>query len=424
VLTASDRVVVVGAGQAGVQLADSLRAGGFAGVITLLAREAAQPYQRPPLSKDFLSGAPAGPLPLRGASFFADHGIDARWGVSAERIDTARREVLADGGERVPYTALVLATGADSRRLGVPGEDLADVVSLRTLDDARAAAAALDGARRAVVVGAGFVGLEVAAAARARGVEVTVLAPTRRPLRRSVTPAVSAFLAEAHTLDGVRLELGDGVAELRAGAPGSARAGRVAAVVTTSGRELPVDLVVVGVGAAPATGLAAAAGLRIEDGVAVDGSLRTSAADVYAIGDCASFPSAHAGRRVRLESVQNAADQARHLATVLLGGSPGPYRELPWFWSHQGRTKVQIAGLVRPHAACVVRGDRAAGRFSVFSYDGGELVSVESVNSPADHLAARRILGAGRTVPPEDAEDPGFDLKAYSRMPCPEPAPA
>ncbi|WP_369046875.1 oxidoreductase C-terminal domain-containing protein [Sinomonas sp. P10A9] len=197
------------------------------------------------------------------------------------------------------------------------------------------------------------------------------MAPTERPLRRSVSPAVSAFLAERHGLDGVRLELG-------------------AAVDGDNG------------------------------GITVDGALRTSDPRVFAIGDCASFPSEHAGHRVRLESVQNATDQGRHLAAVLLGQDLGEYRELPWFWTHQGRTKVQIAGIGRPSAHRIVRGDRSSGKFSVFSFDGAHpgaaLLPVESVNSPGDHLAARRILEAGRTPSPADLADPSFDLKAYSRF--------
>jgi 3-phenylpropionate/trans-cinnamate dioxygenase ferredoxin reductase subunit len=224
-------------------------------------------------------------------------------------------------------------------------------------------------------------------------------------------------------MDGARLQLGTSVAAIHAGAPGSGREGRVASVATDDGRELPADVVVVAIGASPAAGLAAAAGLAVRDGVTVDGALRTSDPHVLAIGDCASFPSPHAGHRIRLESVQNATDQARHAAAVLLGTDAGPYGELPWFWSHQGRTKLQIAGL-SPHGAHrVVRGDRAAGRFSVFSFDTSSgaprLVAVESVNSPGDHLAARRILAAGRALSPHDAADPAFDVKAYSRA---EPA--
>ncbi len=415
--SSADHILVVGAGHAGVQLIDSLRAGGYDGRLTLLSREAGPPYQRPPLSKDVIAGGPsAAPLLLRGAGFFDDARVDVRWGVDAERIARDVREVITSTGERLGYTTLILATGADSRRLDVPGEDLAGVFSLRTLDDARAASAALDGARRAVVVGAGFIGLEFAAGARARGVEVTLVSPTERPLRRVVSPAVSAYLAKRHTLDGVRLELGERVARLRESDGGAGRR-RVGAVVTASGREFPADLVLVGVGAKPASGLASAAGLELapDGGVAVDASLRSSDPAIFAIGDCSSFLSVHAGGRVRLESVQNATDQARYLASALLGADPAPYGELPWFWSHQGATKVQLAGLGRADAIRVVRGDVGAGRFSVFSYDGGDLVCVESVNSPADHLAARRLLAAGRSVDPTEAADPGFDLKAYSR---------
>jgi 3-phenylpropionate/trans-cinnamate dioxygenase ferredoxin reductase subunit len=412
---AAGPIVVVGAGHAGVQLVDSLRAGGYSGPLTLLSREAERPYQRPPLSKDFVAGGPnAEPLRLRGASFFDDADIDARWGVSAAHIDRGARRVRTTKGEWLPYRHLVLATGADARQLGIPRENLDGVCRLRTLDDARTACAALEQARHVVVVGAGFIGLEFAAAARAKGIDVTVVSPTARPLRRSVSPTVSAYLGERHELDGVRFELGDGAAELRAS---SADAGRVAEVVTASGRTLPADLVVVGVGAAPASGLAADAGLALDDdgGIVVDGSLRTSDPAIFAIGDCASFPSLHVGRRVRLESVQNATDHARHVASVLLGQDSGPYAELPWFWSHQGQVKLQIAGLPKAVVQTVLRGVPESGRFSVFAFDDGELVSVESVNSPGDHLAARRLLAVGRALSPDEAADPAFDLKAYSR---------
>jgi 3-phenylpropionate/trans-cinnamate dioxygenase ferredoxin reductase subunit len=412
---APGHIVVVGAGQAGVQLVDSLRAGGYGGRLTLLSRESERPYQRPPLSKDFVAGGrEAEPLRLRGELFFDDAGVGAQWGVSAVAIDRSGRRVQTSDGEWITYDALVLATGADSRGLGVPGEHLAGVHRLRTLDDARSASGALESARHVVVVGAGFIGLEFAAGARARGLDVTVVSPTARPLRRSVTPAVSAYLTERHELDGVRFELSEGVAALSGG---DDDAGRVAAVVLTSGRTLPADLVVVGVGVTPASALAAEAGVAIEGdgGIAVDGSLRTSDPTIFAIGDCASFPSRHAGRRVRLESVQNATDHARHAAAVLLEQDPGPYAELPWFWSHQGKVKLQIAGLVRPGASAVLRGDPASGKFSVFTFDDGELASVESVNSPADHLAARRLLAAGTALSPDEAADPAFDLKTYSR---------
>ncbi|MGN6404727.1 NAD(P)/FAD-dependent oxidoreductase [Sinomonas sp.] len=414
-------IVVVGAGQAGVQLVDSLRAGGYGGRLTVLSRESERPYQRPPLSKDFVAGgSQAEPLRLRGESFFDDAGVDARWGVSAVAIDRARRRVRTSDGEWLAYDALVLATGADSRALGVPGEHLGGVHRLRTLDDARAASAGLASARRVAVVGAGFIGLEFAAAARARGLDVTVISPTARPLRRSVSPAVSAYLVDRHELDGVRFELCEGVSAI-SGVDDDA--GRVAAVVLASGRALPADLVVVGVGVTPASALAADAGLAVEDdgGIAVDGSLRTSDPAIFAIGDCASFPSPHAGRRVRLESVQNATDHARHAAAALLGQDAGPYAELPWFWSHQGKVKLQIAGLSRPGASTVLRGDPASGKFSVFAFDDGALVSVESVNSPADHLAARRLLAVGTPLSPDEAADSAFDLKAYSRS-APVPA--
>jgi 3-phenylpropionate/trans-cinnamate dioxygenase ferredoxin reductase subunit len=319
---------------------------------------------------------------------------------------------LSDGSS-LGYDKLVLATGAVNRDLQVPGRELDGIYGLRTLADAEAIHQRLATARRAVVIGAGFIGLEFAAAAKARGIEVTVLEYADRPMARALTPATSAWFAQAHRDMGTVLRLGEGIASFA-----DDGAGHVAAAVSTTGASYPADLVLVGVGVSPRTELAEAAGLAVDNGIAVDGMLRTSDADILALGDCASYPSVHAGAHVRLESVQNATDQARHAARTILGthgAGTGEYAELPWFWSQQGPVKLQIAGLSAPGDDTVLRGDPATGRFSVFCYRGGALAAVESVNQPADHMAARRILAAGRTPAPEQAADPDFDLKAWSR---------
>ncbi|GAA5161380.1 MULTISPECIES: NAD(P)/FAD-dependent oxidoreductase [Amycolatopsis] len=394
-------IVVVGGGQAGLQAADALRAGGYGGELVVVGEEPDPPYQRPPLSKDYLV-AEADPLPLRGAAFF--EGITYAGGARVLAVDRDRREVELDDGRRIGYSALVLATGAVNRTL--PGADLAGVHGLRTLADARALRAELADARSVVVAGAGFIGLEFAAAARARGLAVTVLEAAERPLARAVSPVMSDFLAGAHRSAGVELRLGEGVSALE----GSG--GRVRAVVGTSGAVLPADVVLVGVGVRPRTELAEAAGLAVDDGVVVDEYLRSADPAVYAIGDCARFPCHHAGVPARLESVQNAADQGRHVAKVLLG-TPEPYRELPWFWSHQGPVRLQIAGLAQAADTAVVSGDVASGRFSVLRFREERLVAVESVNRPADHLAARRLLAAGGSLSPADAAAPSFSLKEF-----------
>jgi 3-phenylpropionate/trans-cinnamate dioxygenase ferredoxin reductase component len=404
-----DNVVIVGNGQAGIQLVDSLRTEGYAGRITVLGEEAYFPYQRPPLSKDYMSeaGNPQ-PLPLRAERFFAEHDVDSRLGVSVTAIDRGARTVTLDGGSRLAYSTLVLATGAANRELSVPGSGLAGIHGLRTLSDAEAVHARLAAARSVVVIGAGFIGLEFAAAARKRGLDVTVLEFADRPMGRALSPAMSGYFAGAHERMGVTLRFGEGIASFEG------RDGRVSAAVSTAGHTYPADLVLVGIGVIPRTDLAAAAGLPVDNGIAVDAGLRTRDPDIFALGDCASYPSRHAGARTRLESVQNATDQARHLARSILGSSEG-YAGLPWFWSQQGPLKLQIAGLSQHADQTVLRGDPAAGKFSVFCYRNGELAAVESVNHPADHMAARRLLGQARSISPADAADPAFDFKAYSR---------
>lgn len=413
-LPETGRIVIAGNGQAGIQLADSLRREGFAGTITLVGEESAFPYQRPPLSKDYLAaGQTPAPLPLRTEKFFEDNSVEARTGVCVTGIDRAGHTVALSDGTVLGYDRLVLATGAANRELTVPGAHLAGIHGLRTLADAQAVSAALGTVRRAVVIGAGFIGLEFAAAARARGIEVSVLEFAERPMARALTPATGAWFAAAHRDMGTVLRLGEGIASFEDNG-----AGQVAAAVSTTGTVYPADLVLVGIGVSPRTELAEAAGLAVENGIVVDAALRTADPDILALGDCASYPQAHGGARMRLESVQNATDQARHAARTILGthaDGAQDYAELPWFWSQQGRLKLQIAGLSAPGDKTVVRGNPAAGSFSVFAYRGEVLTAVESVNQPADHMAARRLLSAGRTLAPEQAADPDFDLKAYSK---------
>lgn len=402
--------VIIGGGQAGLQVAESLRAGDYDGAITIIADEAGEPYQRPPLSKDYLRGTgPTAALPLRGPRFAAEQRMDLRCGVTATQIDRRRRVVRLDTGEELPYGHLVLATGAANRRLSCPGSDLAGVHGLRTLADAERLGAELGTARRAVVVGAGFIGLEFAAVARARGVEVTVLEFASRPMGRALSPVMGEWFASAHAAAGIDLRLGEGIRRCDG-------TGRVERVVSTSGASFAADLVVVGIGVVPATTLAEQAGLELDDGVVVDGAMRTSDPRILAVGDCASFPSVHANARIRLESVQNATDQARHAAQTILG-TADEYRQLPWFWSQQGNWKLQIAGLHRSGDRTAVRGEPATGKFSVFCFRDGRLAAVESVNHPADHMTARKLIALGTPLTPQNAADPGFDLKALVRSP-------
>lgn len=401
-------VVVIGAGHAGVSVVDALRSTGYAGRLACIDSQPHRPYERPPLSKEMLLGELDEPVWLREEGFFADHEVELHRGVEVAAIDPGRhRTVLADGSE-LAYAKLVLATGARNRRLGVPGEDLARVVALRTLDDARALRAQLDVLDRLVVVGAGFIGLEVAAAARAAGTAVTVLEAAPRVLSRAVSEETSRRLAELHRGSGVDLRLGVGVAGFSDLGPDSVE------VESATGERHRASLAVVGVGVVPETRLAERAGLRVADGTVVDQRLCTSDPDIFAVGDCVRFPDARGGGLIRLESVQNATDQGVHVASVLTG-SEAAYTDLPWFWSHQGSIRLQIAGLRAPGDTATVRGDPGSDRFSVFLHRREHLVAVESVNDPAVHLASRKILERGLEVTQAQAADAGFDLRTHAR---------
>lgn len=405
-----DGILVVGAGQAGFQAAASLREAGFSGPLTLIGEEAPPPYQRPPLSKAYLAGkTDARGLLLRQETFFAEHAIALRR-ARAAGIDRAERRVRLEDGGSLAYDHLILATGTRNRALPVPGADLAGVHGLRTLDEADALKNALEHAQRIVVVGAGFIGLEFAAVCAGRGLSVTVIEAADRVMARAVSPETSEAFAAFHEAAGVTILFGAGVGAIE-GAEG-----RVASVTLADGKTLPADLVLVGIGVVPNQELAAEAGLTVHDGIEVDAFLGTGDPAISAIGDCARFPTRFAaglpgGDRVRIESVQNAVDQGRCLAARLTG-RPSAYDAVPWFWSDQGPRKLQIAGLGSPDDTSVVR--RTGAGFSVFRFRGGHLSAVESVDRPADHMAARRILTAGRSLTPEQAADPAFDLKALA----------
>ena len=398
-------IVIVGAGHAGVQAAASLREDGFEGRLVLLSQEPDLPYQRPPLSKAFLKGQMdlAG-LPLRGPPFFAEQRIDLRLGVAAVRIDRAGRRVELGHGAFEPYDHLILATGARARVLRIPGLDLAGVHALRTIGDAAAIKAALGAALRVVVVGAGFIGLEIAATARALGREVTIVEIAERPMGRAVSPAMSQFFLEAHSSFGATFAFGLGVAALH-GANG-----RVAEVELSDGRRLPADLVILGVGVGAEDALAVAAGLDCADGIVVDSHLVSSDPAISAIGDGCRFPYPALAAPLRLESVQNATDQARCVARRLTG-KPSPYDSLPWFWSDQGDLKLQIAGLSHGVDQWVTRGGIEARALTAFGFLGDRLAVVETVNRAGDHMAARRLLAAGAPVTPAQAADASLDLR-------------
>lgn len=402
-------VVIVGAGHGGVSLAFALRGLGFDGSIALLSDEDDLPYHRPPLSKAFMAGGDVESeqrLLLESAAFYAEKGIELRLGCPVEAIEPAAHGLALKNGDRLEYGHLILATGARARRLPLPGADLPGIETLRTLEDARRIRRQLLDAHSVVVVGGGFIGLELASTARKLGKEVTVLETASRIMERSVAPAVSAYVSQRHRDQGIVIETGCRVSGFLAAG------GRVRAVQGESG-QWPAELVIVGAGAQPNSELAEAAGIACANGILVDSQLRTSAPDVFAIGDCAAHENTYADHaRIRLESIQNANDQARVLAQVILGDAQARYHAVPWFWSDQGEVKLQMVGLSASRTDCVLRGDPASGRFSVFHYRDQRLIGVDSINQPLDHIMGRKLLAAGVSPDKARVADPGVDLKS------------
>jgi len=396
-------VVIIGAGHAGFQLAMSLRQHGFSDRIALLNDEGHLPYQRPPLAKAYLKGT-GGPdsLMFRPEKFYSDQNIDL---ISdrAVSIDRGAHRLLLGSGW-LDYGHLLLATGARNRLLDIPNANLADVRYLRILDDSEDMRKRLASSKRVVVIGAGFIGLEFAATARIKGLEVDVLELASRVMARAVTAEVSEYFQKQHTAAGIRIHLGVQATSIESDGAD------VTGVSLSDGRHVPADLVVVGVGVLPNVELAHEAGLPVAAGIIVDEQLLTSDPNISAVGDCALFASPRFGAALRLESVQNATDHARCVAARLTGDAK-TYDGLPWFWSDQGADKLQIAGLTTGYDRVVVRGDREQGSFSAFCFKSGQLVGVESINRASDHVFGRRILGLNRSIEPEQAADTGFDLK-------------
>jgi 3-phenylpropionate/trans-cinnamate dioxygenase ferredoxin reductase subunit len=405
-MTGPEAIVIVGSGQSGFQVAASLRANGDRRPVILIGEEPSAPYQRPPLSKNYLDGTrDRRALNLRAESFYAQQGIELLSGRRAVGIDREAGRVWFDNGNSIAYAHLVLATGARNRHLAVPGAGLSGVHQLRSVEDADQLAHGLATARTAVVIGAGFIGLEFAAFAAARGIDVTVIEATDRPMARSVSMEMSRLCWAAHVRAGVKFELNTLVRCLRG------EQGRITAVETDTGQTMAADIVLVGIGVVPNVELAASCGLAVDDGVVVDQYLATSDVSISAVGDCARFPSRFAeGRNVRVECVQNAVDQAKVVAARLMG-KVGPYASVPWFWSDQGSLKLQIAGLATPHDSSVCKTDGAGA--TVFCFRNDSLVGVETLGRPADHIAARKLLAMKLTLRRRDIEAVDFDLRSY-----------
>ena len=404
-MTNSDqRIVVVGSGHAGVELAAALRQHGHTGPVTIVGDEPDLPYQRPPLSKEFLKSSADGGLPLKGEAFYAAKDITLRLGRHASEIDRAKRELVLAGGERLPYDHLVLATGARNRVPPIPGLDRAPTLELRTLADARVLHERLDSLRHVTIVGGGFVGLEVAALLRGRGIAVDLVEATSRLMGRVLSARMSAHFRFHHEALGTRLHFETLVR-------GVHEAPRGCSVALSSGETLETDAVLVAAGVVPNTELAQRAGLAVDNGIVADARLLTSDPTISAIGDCVAYTNVHVGGMARLESVQNAVDQAKFVAARLCG-EDGTYHATPWFWSNQGSQRLQIAGLGDDHDDAILRGDPLGDKFSIFLYRGERLLAVESVNAAADHMLARRLIGQGTAVPKALSADSSADLKA------------
>jgi len=377
-------VVIIGAGQGGFQTAASLRAEGYQERITLIGDEPGVPYQRPPLSKGYLLGKQdQRHTELRPAAFYETHRITLVT-ARATAIDRHGRRVTLDSGEQIEYDTLVLATGARNRQLPLP-----DVFYLRTLAEAAELRQRLRDANDVAIIGGGFIGLEIAAAARTLGKQVTVIEAGTRVMARAVAPVVSEYFQAQHTAQGVEILLNS----------------------TFESAQRKADLVIAGIGVVPNLELAQEAGLPVANGITVDANLRTADERIYAIGDCAEYPTSFADGSVRLESVQNAVDQAACVAKAIVGRA-ARYTAVPWFWTDQYDIHLQMAGLPHGFDQVVSRGDPESRKFSVFYFREGGLRAVDSINRPAEHLAARKLIGARVKLSPDQAGDESFDLKA------------
>ena len=398
----SERLIIIGAGQAAAQAVQSLRAEGFGGAITLIGDEAYPPYQRPPLSKAYLLGSFARErLFLKSDSFYDESGCELILGTRVTAIHRAEKNVELSDGRKLSYDKLLLTTGTKVRKLKCPGADLPGVYYLRDIADVDGLQTAFQPGTRIAIVGGGYIGLEVAAVAAKRGLDVTVFEAMDRLMARAVSTTVSDFYAAEHEKAGVKLKLRTGVEAFE----GDGKVQQVRA----GGQLYPADIVLIGIGVLPNDELATRAGLASEDGIVVDQNGRTGDPSIFAAGDCTR----HIGREgtaIRLECVQNAIDQAKHCA-LAIAGKPKTYREVPWFWSDQYDLKMQIAGLARPGDQIVLRGDPATRKFAAFHMRDGAVVAVEAINAAPDYMAGRKWIAEGARIAPHKLADISVPLK-------------
>ena len=401
----TQRIVIAGAGHAAGQVVATLRHEKFDGQIVLVGNEKYLPYQRPPLSKKFLAGElPPERLYFKPQSFYEQPNVELHLSTRISAINSGAHTVETSAGEAIHYDKLVLATGSRARRLGVDGADLKGVHYLRSIEDVNAIRRDIEKADSVVIVGAGYIGLEVAAVLRKLGLTVTVLEMADRVMSRVVSPPVSEFFQAKHVAEGVNLVLSSGLSAFL----GSER---IKAVQTSDGRKIPADVVVVGIGIEPNTELAASAGLEVDNGIVVDERCRTSHPDIYAVGDCTLHPNNIYGRRVRLESVHNALEQAKTAASNLCDNDIR-YHQVPWFWSDQYDLKLQIAGLSEGYDDIVMRGDPASGSFSCLYLRDGRLIACDAVNAPKDFMPSKTLIADRLASDRNRLADPALELKS------------
>lgn len=387
-----EHCIITGAGHGGVQAAASLRQEAYQGRITLVSEEPDLPYHRPPLSKGFLKAPTAPILELRNEAFYQDNGIDLLCGMRVTGIDAFKKTISLAGGDKLAYTNLILATGSRPRMPEIIGIELDGVICLRCLADARRLDEELSRPSSIVIIGGGYIGLELAHTLAGLGHTVTVAEVAPRLLARSLPPAMSEHVKTRSAKAGIGFHIGVAIDRI---------AGSHGRVALADGRSLPADIVILGTGALPNVELAAQAGLTVSNGIEVDAHMRTSDPSILAVGDCTNFHQFHAGQRLRLESVQNATDQGRNAARTMVD-RPRAYRELPWFWSDQGDMKLQTAGLAIDADETIMTGEPAENAFAIHQFRAGKLIAVDTINRPAEHMLARRLIGTRTTPTLED----------------------
>lgn len=408
-LSDAKNILVIGGGQAGAQAIASLRLWGYEGALRLIGEEPALPYQRPPLSKAYLKGEmSAERLYFKPDDWYAAQNVDTRLGVKATAIDRSARTVSLSDGSTASYDALILATGSRPRPLPVEGANLAGVHELRDLKDVDGLKPVVGPGKRMVIIGAGYIGLEAAAVARALGAEVTVLEMADRVLARVTSPVMSAFYTKLHEDNGVTINTSARLEALEG------KDGKVTTARLADGTALPADIVLVGIGILPNDDLAASAGIACDTahggGILVDEDARTNDPRIFAAGDCAVRPLVHYGRTGRLESVHNAIEQGKLAAAAILGRDR-PNLDVPWFWSDQYDAKLQIAGLSQGYDQHIVRGDPETGAFAVFYFKSGRLIAVDAVNAAPEFIVTKKLIISGTTLAPADLQDTSLSMK-------------